>query len=226
MKKESGKAEKLLKYSILCVLVFALAILGFGFVRNHFHFQNSNEPVVDEPTSETEKPISSTNQTDWQLGAIIQEKDEMVRNILRLDEIDWKNRKDELSEFTNQYNSFAKKVVNQTINKGENYVVSPISLYYALGLLSNAAVGETQTQLTQLLGMDNETLNDKLYIYKSNFVSQWGGKNLTMGNSLWLNKDMNYTINENYKEVIQTYYGSDIFLSSFNDPNTIPKMNQ
>lgn len=92
-------------------------------------------------------------------------------------------------------NDFAYRTSSQILkesNKNANY--SPLSLYYALGLATSGANGETQRELLTLLGMpDSETLSHEsgnLYrlIYRENKVGS-----LKIANSIWLGDEINGT---------------------------------
>lgn len=91
-------------------------------------------------------------------------------------------------EFLNAVNNFSYKTASQILSaSNENSNYSPISLYYALSVVSSGAKGETVNELLSLLGIsDQEKLSaecKKLFsqLYTDNKIGQ-----LKIANSLWL----------------------------------------
>ena len=68
----------------------------------------------------------------------------------------------EEQELVRQNNNFAFDLFLKA-NTGDDLILSPLSITYALGMLNNGAAGQTQQEITQVLGGDSEAspLNDK-----------------------------------------------------------------
>lgn len=60
---------------------------------------------------------------------------------------------------------FAVKLLQETMEDGENTLLSPLSVLCALAMTENGAKGETLAQMEDLFGMDRATLNHYLYGY-------------------------------------------------------------
>ena len=117
---------------------------------------------------------------------------------------------------------FIKKLQDFSINssslvlrdrdKDSNSLYSPLSLYMALAMVSETAKGETQDEIIMALGMDNidmirsETgkLFRQLYFY--NEIGR-----LTLANSLWLNKDIDFK-NKTLDLLAKDYYAHSFSL--------------
>lgn len=107
------------------------------------------------------------------------------------------NKNKSLQKLTNAHNRFGFKLFSQILQEtdSENLFVSPSSVAIALSLLYNGADGETQTQMNQLLGFDNMTLEEV------NLASKMLQRSLqrtdsmvqmNIANSLWVKQDVSF----------------------------------
>ena len=83
------------------------------------------------------------------------------------------------------------------INKFNNTMISPLSIYQYLSLLSNGAVGDTQKELLQVLLSENE-LEDKT----SNLIAKINSNNIEIISNIkseYLEDDSQKSISENSK---------------------------
>lgn len=78
-------------------------------------------------------------------------------------------------------------------HEGQNRVYSPINLYMALSMAAEITAGDTRGQILDLLGApDVEALRDQSRgLWLSSSVGYYG-KETELGNSLWLNKAIDY----------------------------------
>lgn len=216
------------KVFLVLLLVLALIIcagMGLQYIRKS---KTEKPEAVQVETHETtvEQPV--VNKEGREVGAIIQPKEEIDAFVAKVDnhEMDYQETLSVIDHFAGAYNKFALDMVRSTIVKGENYISSPFSLYAALGLLSNAASGKTLEELQQALGLTNQEINEAICLFMQRNVGYEGDTAFSYGNSVWLNKDMNFEINDNYRDIVTSYYKSDVFQESFNDTqNTIDTMN-
>ena len=212
------------KYLLLLLLAVALGI-GVWVISKNKKEDKPSEVVVEEDNEE------ENNQDDLfvegrEVGAIIQTKEEIRKTTDELDNLEYLQSKDILDEFTGVYNRFSMDMVKNTVKEGENYISSPLSLYTALGLLSNAACEDTLDELNNALGMSNEDINKAIYLLMKNTKSWDDFEIMHFGNSVWLNGAMGLELNENYRDIVTSYYDSDVFTEDFNDTsNAIQKMN-
>ena len=214
------KSKGLWKYLLLLLLAVALGIGVWIMSNNKNNEEEKEEEVIIEEESE------DLFQEGREVGAIIQTKEEINRTIDELDNLEYLESKALLDEFTNEYNKFSMNMLRNTISEGDNYISSPLSLYTALGLLSNAACEDTLEELNNTLGLTNEELNKAIYLLMKNRKSWDDFEIMHFGNSVWLNGNMGLELNDNYRDIVTSYYDSDVFTEDFNNSsNAIQKMN-
>lgn len=105
--------------------------------------------------------------------------------------------------------------------KGENFVVSPVSIKLALGLAIEGSNGETKTELLDALGVENETtlrelaeeMNDISKVVDirveedKKYAIEVNESKFLVSNSIWKNKDKDGKLKEEYKKsVLENYY--------------------
>jgi len=117
-------------------------------------------------------------------------------------------------------NEFSYKTAAQllTDNSGNaNY--SPLSLYYALAMAASGANGETANELLSLLGVsDPATLSDQCgNLYRRLYTDNKIGK-LKIGNSLWMDKKINWD-NNFINNIAENFY-SHSYSVDFSDTKT------
>ena len=80
---------------------------------------------------------------------------------------------------------FGSELLQNTWEKGENIMVSPISVYNVLAMAANGAKGETLAQIENAFGMSLSECNNYLASYNSSLPS--GSKyKLSPANSIWI----------------------------------------
>ena len=110
---------------------------------------------------------------------------------------------------------FAVRLFRASEKRGENTLISPLSVLCALAMTANGAEGETLEQMEAVLGMTAEELNQYLYSYIKNLPQ--GGKNkLSLANSIWFTEDKRFTVNQDFLQLNADYYGADIYQAPFN----------
>lgn len=87
-------------------------------------------------------------------------------------------------------------------NGNDNTCISPISIYMALSMLENSIKNDDAKQIEDFMNIDKKA-NKELYqeIYKR----VTGHSSLTITNSIWLDKSLNY-IDEGINELTENYY--------------------
>ena len=101
--------------------------------------------------------------------------------------------------------------LNNLIPKEENYMFSPLSIKIAFALLANGADDETKAEMLEVLGIEDlDTFN--LYVDEMiNTYKKSEGIDITIANSIWLNKEL--TKNEfdgDFEFVATEYYSSEV----------------
>ena len=63
-------------------------------------------------------------------------------------------------EYVREANNFAIRLYGEVARKGGSFVISPLSVTYALGMVNNGAQGNTQKEITDVLGFKDGTARD------------------------------------------------------------------
>lgn len=124
-------------------------------------------------------------------------------------------------------------MVDKLYDDGENIMISPVSLYTALGVVMNGANGNTKTELEQFVGMDTEMLNkiiDKLMSVK---VDPDDDKSPTvkMANGIWVKDEKGkYNLSSDFKKIVDNIYKgtvkmADMGLETVEDINNFTNEN-
>ena len=138
----------------------------------------------------------------------------------RFEEIN-ENYIDSLKDFSIKSSS----VVFKDSNRDKNNLYSPISLYMALAMVAETAEGETRNQIVSALESSDMDIirseTGKLFrrLYYHNEIGK-----LTLGNSLWLNENVNF--NDNLlQDMAKNYYAHSISLD-FKDDKSPKKISK
>ena len=108
---------------------------------------------------------------------------------------------------------FAVRLFKANVQAGENVLVSPLSVLYALSMTANGADGETLAQMETVLGLPAETLNAWTYTYLRQFSKDDG---LYLANAIWFEDDPALTVQADFLQTNADYYGADIYKAPFN----------
>ncbi len=119
---------------------------------------------------------------------------------------------------------FAVRLFKASAQDGENTLISPLSVLYALALTSNGADGETLEEMEDVLGMTTEELNLYMYSY-INSLEQGKKYKLNLANSVWFTDDNGFKVNKNFLQTNADYYGADVYKTSF-DRTTLSDINK
>lgn len=114
---------------------------------------------------------------------------------------------------------FAIRLFRNSLEEGENTLVSPLSVVMALAMTANGADGQTLEQMEAALGMTTEDMN--AYLYR--FVDKRNDA-LRLANSVWLRDDESLQVEESFLEANASYYHADIFKTAFDD-EALPRIN-
>lgn len=108
---------------------------------------------------------------------------------------------------------FSSETAAKIFAEGENTVYSPISLYMALGMLTELTEGRTKEQVTELLGVsDSETLRQWTQSLWRQLYCDEKDSALRLGNAAFLNEAMTF-----HKEPLEVL-AEDYYASSYGLP--------
>ncbi len=115
-------------------------------------------------------------------------------------------------------------------DKNVNQLMSPISLSYALAMVQNGAVGETQSQILSTLNyegsLDNSAYNEVMNIYnymEATSTEENPNAILSIANSLWVRKDL--TPLQPFVDTLKSEFDSEVYKVDFTSTETVSAMN-
>ena len=119
--------------------------------------------------------------------------------------------------FINAQTDFAVNLFKSALKKGENSLVSPLSVMLALAMTANGAEGETLSGMEKALGgMKIAELNEYLHSYMKRLNSSKWAK-LLAANSIWTNNNAPFAVREDFLQKNADYYQADIFRAEFDE---------
>lgn len=119
---------------------------------------------------------------------------------------------------------YAIRLFKESMEDGENTLISPLSVLVALSMTANGADGETLSQMESVLGMPIDQLNTWISNYMANLPEEEKYK-LSLANSIWFKDDPTFVVNEDFLQTNADYYGAGIYRSPFDD-STLKEINQ
>lgn len=118
---------------------------------------------------------------------------------------------------------FGIRLFQNTMQEGENTLISPLSVIYALSMTANGADGETLAQMEEVLGLPVETLNEYLHAYMERLPEEDTYK-LSLANGIWFKDDPGFTVEQSFLQTNADYYGAGIYKAPF-DGSVVQEIN-
>lgn len=111
------------------------------------------------------------------------------------------------------YNSVALKIFKNSLKKG-HHLFSLVSTVYSMAVVANAADSNTLSEIEKTFEISCEELNEYLntYLHAADYNS--GGR-FKIYNSIWLNKDKNYHVNDELLQLNANIYHNDVYSTKF-----------
>ena len=131
--------------------------------------------------------------------------------------------------FANDNNQFTLnflKTVNDVDKSGKSFIFSPLSITYVLGMVNDAATGETEKELEQTLGFHEggiKAVNEYCKKLIDGVPKVDERVKLNIANAIFLNK--NYTLKSQFGQDMQTYYDAKAEALDFSSPQTLSLIN-
>ena len=127
--------------------------------------------------------------------------------------------------FKERYASFAAELL-QKCSKGENTLLSPLSIYTVLTMLADGAKGETADEMRRVLGgtLDMGEIDQELFSYCESLKSTEYAS-LHSANAIWLTDDEHLMINDGYIEHISNTFRADIARAPLMEQTTVDAIN-
>lgn len=111
--------------------------------------------------------------------------------------------------------------------QGGSFIMSPISVSYMLGMLNAGAEGETQRQITDVLGLDGspQKINQHFKKIMNEASSVDSTVTIKIANSININSARGYRLIPKYKENMQKFYDAQIDAFPFTDDRNVDIIN-
>lgn len=132
--------------------------------------------------------------------------------------------------FANDNNGFTLnflKTVNDADKSGKSYIYSPLSITYVLGMVNDAAIGQTEQELEQVLGFHQggiQAVNDYCKKLIDGLPKVDNKVTLNIANALFVNKNR-ATLKAQYQQDMKQYYDAQAENLDFNSPSTLSTIN-
>ncbi len=110
-------------------------------------------------------------------------------------------------------------------SEGQNVLLSPTSIEFALGMTANGADGETLKQLENTVngGIDYEKMNSVM-AYTSDKLRTSQDVNWNVANSIWFKDDGDWKMKNPFLNDVVNYYRSEVYKAPF-DQQTVADIN-
>ena len=131
--------------------------------------------------------------------------------------------------FANDNNQFTLnflKTVNEVNNTGKSFIYSPLSITYVLGMVNDAATGQTEKELEQTLGFHEggiKAVNEYCKKLIDGLPKVDENVKLNIANAIFLNKD--YTLKPQFEQDMSDYYDAKAEALDFSSPQTLEHIN-
>lgn len=209
-----------MKRKIVCVMlcgIVALGSIGCG--------SNKMSAETVDLTSGA-RTVTTPVEKDLQAGSDDGIEDAGERKDLAGQQGTDRNPAEEKDEFAAYYADFAIEMLKNSAEKEENCMISPLSLMTALSMTENGAVGDTLTEMEDVIagGVDVETHNRYLSEFCKSLPDTDGAK-LKQANSIWFRNDREeLLIEEAFLQKNVELYDAGIYESPF-DEKTLADIN-
>ena len=118
------------------------------------------------------------------------------------------------------------KTVNETDRSGKSFIYSPLSITYVLGMVNDAATGQTEKELEQILGFHEggiQAVNEYCKNLIDNLPKVDKDVTLDIANAIFLNK--NYQLKEQFQKDMKEYYDAQAEALDFSSPAALGHIN-
>ena len=106
------------------------------------------------------------------------------------------------------------QIIQRIYGSDSDFLISPISIAYALMMTNSGASGQTSDEILSVLNISNfdlKELNQDLFSY----IQSSKDNNLIFGNSIWIQNDKCYMPNKDYLEDIESVFNGKISFVNF-----------
>ena len=111
---------------------------------------------------------------------------------------------------------FGVRLFKTSMEEGENTLISPLSVLYALAMTANGADGETLTQMEKVLGMDVDNLNSYM-LSLLDLLPESKDYKMSLANSIWFKDDPDFIVEQSFLQTNADYYGAGAYKAAFDE---------
>ena len=126
-----------------------------------------------------------------------------------------------------QNNDFAFRLMRE-VSRGQDLILSPLSITYALGMLNNGAAGQTQQEISTVLGGADVGSPDAINQFCRKMMTESGALDgttkVSIANTIFVNQP--YQLKPSFVEKANTYYDAQPETRDFHDGLTMDVINQ
>lgn len=183
------------------IFLTAIALIGIATSCKSTNANTTTDNATNEK-AKTEKPMNDDNEL----------KDIQLTEIER--------------QLVSSNNDFAFKLF-RAIKDDESKLVSPLSITYALGMLNNGAVGETQQEINKVLGFGNadvDAINNFCLKMLKECPNLDNDTKVLIANTIYLNKG--YNLKKDFVKKAKKYYYAEPETRNFGDGKTLDVINK
>lgn len=121
----------------------------------------------------------------------------------------------EIKEYTGKYNEITGKLLGSFLRtkKGENIVLSPMSVIMLLGIAADAVDGKTRDEIVRVL-CDGSSYEDCLDVLKEIQETSASSGSLMSSNAICVKKSIVASITDGYEERLKANYDGKLFSSN------------
>ena len=126
----------------------------------------------------------------------------------------------------NQFTLNFLKTVNEVDLSGKSFIYSPLSITYVLGMVNDAATGQTEKELEETLGFHEggiQAVNEYCKKLIEGLPKVDDKVTLNIANAIFVNNY--YTLKEPFHKDMQTYYDAKAEALNFSSPQTLDQIN-
>ncbi len=120
------------------------------------------------------------------------------------------------------FNLFAN--VKEKLSKGKSFMISPLSVTYALGMLNNGADGQTKEEINKMLGVDDMA---SMNAFCRKMIDESGkldpSTKLSIANAVEVNKE--YKLYDEFIKVVKANYDAEVENLDFSSPSALKHIN-
>lgn len=130
-------------------------------------------------------------------------------------------------EFISVASNFSIDLFKRICKNGSNVIISPASIYMALGMTENGASEETLKEFEGLLGggkISADKLNEYYYSFYES-LNTAGKGSVNIGNSIWYSQAKNFTVKKEFLQAAADYYAAKAYKADFSSIYTISDIN-